>query len=83
MLFIEHGADVNAADFWGRTPLFAAVEISNRDITRGNEYGIDREAALEIVKLLLDRGANPNARTNEIPPIRRWVTSLGDLRGST
>jgi ankyrin len=78
-LLVERGADVNAADFWGRTPLFSAVEIRNRDYTRGNEHGIDRAAALEMVTLLLDRGANPNARTKEIPPIRRWVTSLGDL----
>ena len=78
-LLIERGADINAADFWGRTPIFSAVEIRNRDITRGNEFGIDRDAALEIVTLLLDRGANPNPRTREIPPIRRWVTSLGDL----
>ena len=78
-LLIERGADVNAADFWGRTPLFSAVEMRNRDYTRGNEHGIDRAAALDMVTLLLDRGANPNARTKEIPPIRRWVTSLGDL----
>ena len=78
-LLVERGADVHAADFWGRTPLFSAVEIRNRDYTRGNEHGIDRAAALEMITLLLDRGANPNARTKEIPPIRRWVTSLGDL----
>ena len=78
-LLIERGADINTADFWGRTPLFAAVEIRNRDYTRGNEHGIDRAAALEMITLLLERGANPNARTKEIPPIRRWVTSLGDL----
>ena len=78
-LLIERGADINAADFWGRTPLFSAVEIRNRDYTRGNEHGIDREAALDLITLLIDRGANPNSRTKEIPPIRRWVTSLGDL----
>jgi len=78
-LLVERGADVNAADFWGRTPLFSAVEIRNRDISRTNEHGIDRAGALEMITLLLDRGANPNARTKEIPPIRRWVTSLGDL----
>jgi ankyrin repeat protein len=78
-LLIERGADVNAADFWGRTPLFSAVEIRNRDYSRTNEHGIDRARALEMITLLLDRGANPNARTKEIPPIRRWVTSLGDL----
>jgi len=78
-LLLEQGADVNAGDFWGRTPLWAAVEIRNRDYTRNNEQGIDRAAALEMIKALLDRGANPNARTKEIPPLRRWVTPLGDL----
>ena len=76
---LEAGADVNAADFWGRTPIWAAVEIRNRDYSRSNEHGIDRAAALDMVKALLDRGADPNPRTKEIPPIRRWVTSLGDL----
>jgi ankyrin repeat protein len=78
-VLLERGADVNAADFWGRTPLFAAVEIRNRDYTRNNEHGIDRAAALAMITALLDRGADANARTKEIPPIRRWVTPLGDL----
>jgi ankyrin repeat protein len=76
---LDRGANPNAADWWGRTPLWAAVEIRNRDYTRNNEHGIDRPAALETIKALLARGANPNARTKEIPPIRRWVTPLGDL----
>jgi uncharacterized protein len=28
---------------------------------------------------LLDRGADVNARTKEVPPIRRFITPLGDL----
>jgi ankyrin repeat protein len=78
-LLLENGAAPNAADWWGRTPLYAAVEIRNRDYGRNNEHEIDRPAALEVIKMLLDRSANVNARTKEVPPTRRFVTPLGDL----
>ena len=77
---IQQGADVNAADWYGQTPLFTAVDIRNLDIpdpTHTN--GVDREAALALIRTLLDRGANPNARTREYPPQRRWITRLGSL----
>lgn len=76
---LEKAAASNAADWWGRTPLFAAVEIRNRDYGRNNEHEIDRPAALDLIKTLLDRGADVNARTKEVPPTRRFVTPLGDL----
>jgi uncharacterized protein len=76
---LENAAAPNAADWWGRTPLYAAVEIRNRDYGRNNEHEIDRPAALEVIRMLIDRGANVNARTKEVPPTRRFVTPLGDL----
>jgi len=76
---LEKSADPNAADWWGRTPLYAAVEIRNRDYGRNNEHEIDRPAALEVIRVLLDKGANVNARTKEAPPVRRFITPLGDL----
>jgi ankyrin repeat protein len=77
--FLESGAEVNATDWWGRTPLWAAVEMRNRDYSRTGEHDIDRAAAFELIRGLLDRGANPNARTKEVPPQRRFIEPLGDL----
>ena len=49
---LEHGADVNAADWWGRTPLWAAVEIRNLELTsRGGEHGVDRARLLKLITM--------------------------------
>ena len=77
---VERGANVNAADWYGETPLWAAVDVRNLDVNgpeRDNR--IDRPAALELIAVLLERGAEPNARTREYPPERRFLTPLGSL----
>ena len=83
-LLLERGADPNADDFWGRSPLFAAVDyrnldMNNRDQDSPTTNGVDREPLLEMIELLLARGANVNARTRDVPPSRRWLYSLGDV----
>jgi ankyrin repeat protein len=76
---LDQGAGVNTADWWGRTPLWAAVELRNRDMGRGGEHDIDRGAVLDLVKTMIERGANVNARTKEYVPIRRWIMPLNDI----
>jgi ankyrin repeat protein len=78
------GADPSADDFWGRAPLFAAVEyrnldMNNRELDSPIDNGVDRGPILELIESLIERGANVNARTREVPPRRRWLYSLGDV----
>lgn len=69
-LLIEAGANVNAADWYGRQPLWAAVESRNRDVSSATatSNGVDREAALQVITMLVARGANVNARIEHFPP---------------
>jgi ankyrin repeat protein len=76
---LDHGAEVNTSDFWGRTPLWAAVDIRNMDLDHGVDKGVDRAPIFDFIKLLIDLGANVNARTKEYHPGRRWLYSLGDV----
>jgi ankyrin repeat protein len=83
-LLLERGADVDADDFWGRTPLFAAVDyrnldMNNRDQDSPTTNGVDREPLLAMAAKLIERGADVNAQTREVPPSRRWLYSLGDV----
>ncbi len=72
-------ADPNAADSMGRAPLFAAIDM--RDL-----YGSNRPAPkdtnkiepMDLIKMLLDKGADPNAKlTKLIPP--RAVLDFPDM----
>jgi len=67
---LEQGADPNAADIYGITALHYAVQKGISDIS-GFEYRPSHQAPPnmpELVKALLERGANPNARIARVFP---------------
>jgi ankyrin repeat protein len=69
---IDSGANLTLTDGYGLTALWAAVETRNMDVDNASfENSIDRAPFLDLIKVLLERGADPNARTKEFPPIRR------------
>jgi ankyrin repeat protein len=61
---ITAGADVNQWDIFGESPLFTAINLRSRlDGGRGSSIDpMNKTTGLEIVKQLLDSGANPNTQ---------------------
>jgi ankyrin repeat protein len=86
---VESGANVNAQDWYGQTPLWAAVDIRNLEFSVTETTNrVDRETAYALIESLLAAGADPNARTSEFPPERRFIAGTGsngwvDMTGQT
>ncbi len=77
-MLIEAGADVNKWDFWGRTPLYSAVDLNT--LPRGGRPDLpstDHLTGYDIEELLLAKGANPNIQLKLRPPYRNGVFDRG------
>ncbi|HEX6999602.1 MAG TPA: ankyrin repeat domain-containing protein [Gammaproteobacteria bacterium] len=75
---IEAGADPNRWDWWGRTPLYAAVDMNTLPHGgRPDRLSTDETTSLELIEMLLARGANPNLQLKLIPPYRSIVDDRG------
>jgi len=75
---IEQGANVNRWDWWGRTPLYLAVDYNTLPHGgRPDQPSLDETLPIDIVRMLLEKGANPNLQLKLFPPFR----STGNDRG--
>jgi ankyrin repeat protein len=75
---IEHGANVNRWDWWGRTPLYLAVDyVTLPHGGRPDQPSLDQTLPIDIVKLLLEKGADPNPQLKMTAPLR----ATGNDRG--
>ena len=80
---LDHGADVNLANKGGWTPLYLATD--NRNIESG-DYPVRKGDMdhLDFIKLLLDKGANVNARMKDSTETRTVFTNQWlDENGAT
>jgi uncharacterized protein len=62
-LLIERGANLNLADTAGMTPLYAAIDMQHQEpmVNRPLPKPSGQLLPRDVVALLLERGANPNA----------------------
>jgi ankyrin repeat protein len=71
---VQAGADVDKWDFYGRSPVYMAADVSTLP-TKGNGAmavlpSEDKVTALDVARLLLEKGANPNIQLKRRPPYR-------------
>jgi uncharacterized protein len=71
---IKAGADVDKWDLFGRSPIYMAADVSTLPVKGNGAVAVlpseDSLNALDVAKLLLDAGANPNLQLKRRPPYR-------------
>ncbi|HEY2380507.1 MAG TPA: ankyrin repeat domain-containing protein [Terriglobia bacterium] len=75
---IQKGANVDKWDWWGQSPVYAAVDVNT--IPHGgrpDRPSADETTSLQVLQMLLDKGANANLQLKLLPPYR----NLGADRG--
>jgi len=77
-LLIERGSDINSQDWYGRSPLWEAVNVRNLYIHNDlfDNYVNNRDEILDLIKTIIAEGANLDVRTKESPPIRHDLLSI-------
>ena len=71
---IKAGADVNRWDLFGRSPLYMAADVSTLPVKGNGAMAVlpseDSVTALDVARMLLEAGANPNLQLKRRPPYR-------------
>jgi ankyrin repeat protein len=76
---VQQGANVDKWDTWGRSTLYAAVDMNTLPTGgRADRPSLDKTSSLQLIGMLLKAGANPNLQLKLFPPYR----SLRDDRGA-
>ncbi len=76
-LLQQKGVLINGQDWYGRSPLWEAVNVRNLYLHNATLVnGIERGPVLQLIQHLLAAGADPNVRTKETPPVRNHLLSI-------
>lgn len=71
---VKGGADLDKWDLFGRSPIYMAADVSTLP-TKGNGAvavlpSEDKLSAVDVARMMLERGANPNIQLKRRPPYR-------------
>jgi uncharacterized protein len=78
----EAGIDPNLADYTGRTALYAAIDFNtmpNSNRPPPPNVIENKLSALDVARVLLEHGADPNARLKSLPPYRAKLDRGNDM----
>jgi ankyrin repeat protein len=75
---IEKGANIDRWDWWGRSPLYLAADYNTLPHGgRPDQPALDETLPIDIIRMLLDRGANPNLQLKLAIPFRATGADRG------
>jgi ankyrin repeat protein len=78
---IETGADIEMWDLYGRTPLYLAADTNTLPVMGNGSMvvlpSMDTRTGLDIARVLLEKGANPNSQLKRRPPYRNVPQDRG------
>jgi ankyrin repeat protein len=78
---IEAGADVDKWDLFGRAPIYMAADTNTLPVMGNGAMvvipSMDEHTALDVGRLLLEAGADPNIRLKRRPPYRNVPQDRG------
>lgn len=71
---INGGADLDKWDLYGRTPVYMAADVNTLPVKGNGAMAVipstDKLSAMDIGRMLLDKGADPNIQLKRRPPYR-------------
>lgn len=73
-VLVQGGADLDKWDLFGRSPVYMAADVSTLPMKGNGAMAVlpspDKLSAVDVARMMLDHGANPNIQLKRRPPYR-------------